>query len=978
MAKVIEKTLFTKEEVIAASLEYFDGDKLAASVFADKYALRDRDGNFHESDPSDMHLRLAREFARIEAKYPNPLSEEQIFDYLAGFKYIVPQGSPMSGIGNNFQLVSLSNCAVISGPDDTMSSIMERGRDLANLYKRRFGAGLDLSKLRPSGAAVNNSAGSSTGAASFMDLYSFVTRMVGQSGRRGALMLTMDARHPDIEKFVTMKSDPSKVTGANVSVRITDDFMRAVAKDEEYALHWPVGGTLAKFDRVVKARDIFTLIAQQACETAEPGLLFWDNIKRNLPLDYYPGFETESTNPCGELPLPDADSCRLISIYLPSFVKNEFTSEACFDWSKFREVVRAAQRLSDDLVDLELEKLRAIHSAADTQDEKDLFVRFIEKCEKGRRTGLGTHGLADALARLTVRYDSHKGLKWTDSIYRELKIAAYASSIEMAQERGTFPIHDDAKDGACPYIMDLPDDLKERMFVFGRRNGALLTNAPTGSVSILSHNCSSGIEPVFANKYTRRRKIDPAKDDISKAYKDANGDYWIEFAVFHPNVERYLRKLHDANGKIEVPYIDGYIEFADHARLHGLPHGEFPFPQELCFDEFASTVKLPEYFVESKDIEPIMRVKMQGIITKHIDHSVSSTINLPRGTTPEQIEEIYMAAWQHGCKGITVYVDGSRDAQVLTAAPEKTERSETEVIHDPELNVRLLKEDLADLEAKHTTLYEHYEKLQEENQRLLNEWAVAKTAPVGARIHRDIETHGSKYKATFRNIDGLERKVYVYVGQNDAGQIVEVFIHDEKGDEDLRPYASAVGKLVSLLLKHGVPSTEIEESLIGLKGGSVSYSGKIFNSVPDLVGKRLRAVREAEEAKLVEEPSVLGGALFNSSFEVASIGTINENGRVLPPDVAEAALHTGVIKAPAAPDGFHFFGYPKGTAKGTATVTDVTDNGEISPPVFSTGMKGQPTKAMPKGDKCPACGEENVRKVDGCPMCGSCGWSRCS
>lgn len=916
---------YTKEQVKEASQNYFEGEALPAGVFADKYALRDREERFYELVPTDMHWRLAREFARAEAPYPNAMTAEQIFPYLDGFRWIVPQGSPMFGIGNPYQLVSLSNCSVIAGPDDTMSSIMERGRDLANLYKRRFGAGLDISKLRPAGSSVNNAAITSTGAWSFADLYSYITRMVGQSGRRGALMLTMDARHPDIEKFITMKADLTKVTGANVSVRVTDDFMQAVKDDGAILLHWPIGTDLVKkrFERPAKAREIFNLIAAQACQTAEPGLLFWDTIQKNLPLDYYRayGFETLCTNPCGELPLPDGDSCRLISIPLFNFVVNPFTPNAYFDRAKFREVVRVGQRLCDDLIDLELEKLRAIRDSADTQDEIDLFTRFIEMCENGRRTGLGTHGLADMLARLGLRYGSEESLAFVDALYEDFKIAAYASSIEMAEERGAFPIWDNDIELDCPYLRALPLHLQKRMEKVGRRNGALLTNAPTGSVSILSENCSSGIEPVFLNGYTRRRKIDAQKEDTSKAFKDQNGDYWIEFEVLHPNVEKYYR----------------------HA------YGEYLAAQgDAEFEDFKMWHPLPDYFVTSDQIDPMDRVRMQAAITKHIDHSVSSTLNLPKGTTPEQIAEIYMAAWELGCKGMTVYVDGSRDAQVLSAKAEAPKVEINASVSDIEKELTQTRNELAIINAAYMAAVKEMRTLEQTID------AATSAKKLGeARTHRGIETEGSMFKATFQNMEGSSRKVYVYVGTNADGHPVEVFITDEKGDEDLKPYASAVGKLTSLLLKYGVPCEEIEDTLIGLKGASISYTGKVFNSVPDLVGKRLRAVREQQELDVIYT--------------------------AIPPlDMAKLDKADLIVPATEtrAPDGFRYFGSI--VAEATAKVTDVTDNGEIQPPTFATGLRGQPTKVIAKGDTCPSCKQTNVRRVDGCPSCPDCGWAKCA
>lgn len=752
---------YTKAEVLEASLGYFNGDELQADVFVNKYALRDKDEVYYELTPRDMHWRLAKEFARIEAKYPNPMTAEEIFPYLDRFSQIVPQGSPMFGIGNGFQDVSLSNCSVIAPPSDTISGIMETGRDMANLYKRRFGVGLDISTLRPDGASVSNSAMTSTGAWSFADLYSFITRMVGQRGRRGALMITMDCRHPDIEKFVTMKTDLMKVTGANVSVRVTDRFMIAVREDETFTLQWPVDVPIeqAKSVKIIKARDLFKLIAETACNSGEPGFLFWDQIKRNLPLDYYEGFDTISTNPCGELPLCAYDSCRLISIYLANFVKNPFTSLAYFDYEAFEKAVWVGQRLSDDLVDLELEKLERIRLKCDTQDERDLIAKFIAKCQEGRRTGLGTHGLGDTLARLCVRYDGPAALKIVDGIYGVLKELAYRSSIYMAKERGAFPAWDWEVEKDCSYLQDLPDMVKSDLRQYGRRNGALLTNAPTGSVSILSDNCSSGIEPVFRNSYKRRRKVDPSQENVVPDLIDASGDAWITYDVEHSNIKLYREVSGTTN--------------AD---------------------------PLPDYFVTSDQIDWLQRVHVQAAISRHIDHSVSSTINLPTTAGAADVEAIYLEAWESGCKGITVYRAGSREAEVLSEADEDDEDL---------LDILDEGDDIMDIDVNDLS------------------------------VNRGRDSYGRMRKATFTDSLGRDRKVYVYRGENDGGELVEVFVTDEFGGPEIHSYASAMARLISLLLKHGIDERKIAEKLKGLRGDSVSWTGGHYSSVPDFVGKFL-------------------------------------------------------------------------------------------------------------------------------------------
>lgn len=1228
-------TTYTYEEVYNAALNYFNGNELQAKVWTDKYALRDKEGRFHELDPTDMHYRLAREFARIEEKYPNPLSEDEIYGYLKNFAKIVPQGSPMFGVGNEFQLVSTSNCAVLPSPEDTMSGILNTGRDLANLYKRRFGAGVDISTLRPEGASVNNAAITSTGAWSFADLYSYITRMVGQciaedqrvltrrglipikdvragsdevwtrigwvpvsnvfhngkkavyklttehgytikatedhifssgtgekrmrdigvggdinillgapewerdyvpldkgeeyvrheynnsnrlneditlpthltpdlayvlgfsygngsiirdrkgrvsgislavahnypevehklgeiirrifshspptqtgdgavnitylqsrivgewlaannllkqsagtitypeavrnspidvqlafiagffdadgyasgrkkgfafssiskdflteiqvvlatvgivsklheedrsqqgwntlytltvtgkvskerfadlvgesikansltclgkrdhtvtprtaqdlgvkphkfsyvpgsphtlslnavtrlqeegestatlipqgilvqstvteieyvgevdtydlelpeehlfwcegfyvhnSSRRGALLISLDVRHPDVEKFITMKQDLTKVTGANVSVRVTDDFMEAVEKDEEFTLRWPIEAPPeeAQFTKTVRAKNVFKLIAECAVNTGEPGFLFWDTAQKNLPLNNYPGFEATTTNPCGEVVLSPYDSCRLISIYLPNFVRHEFEEAAEFDWDDFEDTIRVAMRLSDDLVDLELEKLHAIRDAADTEDERDLFTNFIRSCEQGRRTGLGTHGLGDMLARHRLRYDSPEALDLVASVYECLRNTAYETSIELAKERGPFPIWDWEIEKDCEFFERFPAYLLDDMFRYGRRNGAILTLAPTGSVSILSENCSSGIEPVFLNEYNRKRKVNLQQytGDKDKLYRDEVGDYWETYKVYHSNVQRYRDK-------------------------YGLSEND----------------PLPDYFVTASEIDWDARVDIQSLIQRNIDHSISSTTNLPSHANAEDVERIYMRAWKKGLKGITVYRDGSRDAQVLSAADSEAESVDEE-----------------------------------------------SDTPHSDTIYRGTETYGTNFKAEFRNLAGKERKVYVGVFKNAYGQPAEVFITDENGGKEVHAYAAALGKVLSIALKYNVSAEDLADTLEGIEGGSISYTGGIHKSVPDLVAKRLRQAVQGNIA--------------------------------IPNDAPLPTLDLDPI--------------PNGVV--TEETTTV-------------------------GDECPSCGEWSYVRMESCPTCLNCGFTNCS
>ena len=623
--------MYSREEVNKSSLEYFGGDELAANVFTTKYALKSKSGEYLETTPDEMHKRIAKEFARIESKFggESALDFETIYNDIKDFKYIVPQGSPMYGIGNNETIASLSNCVVVASPEDSVSSIVDSGKHLANLFKRRCGVGLDISNLRPEGMTVNNSAGTTTGAWSFADFYSYVCRMIGQNGRRGALMISLDVRHPDVEKFVTMKHDLTKVTGANVSIRISDDFMEAVEQDQDFTLKFPVDSNNPTYSKTVRARDLWKSVVDSATKTAEPGLLMWGNIEKYLPAQSYAekGFKTLTTNPCGEIPLSAYDSCRLISVNLKSFVVNPFESNSYFHFEKFESVVKRAMRLSDDLVELEVEKLTKIIGACDSQDEKELWTNLLRACTDGRRTGLGTHGLADALACLGMPYDSADALVTIDKIYNTLKESAYTESVWLARERGSFPVFDWELEKDNGFIKSLSSSLQNAIKSFGRRNISILTNAPTGSVSIMSQT-SSGLEPVFRNFYIRRRKLSHNEQDQMAAFVDAMGDKWTEYKVYHQNVQEYLKRF--------------------------------------------ETEEVPTFFTESDKIDWKRRVEIQGVIQKHIDHSISSTINLPKGTEPEVVSELYRLGWKLGLKGITVYVDGSRDGVLITETKKET------------------------------------------------------------------------------------------------------------------------------------------------------------------------------------------------------------------------------------------------------------------------------------------------------------------
>jgi ribonucleoside-diphosphate reductase alpha chain len=517
---------------------------------------------------------------------------------------------------------------VVESPDDNISSIMDSGKHLANLFKRRCGVGLDISNLRPENAKVNNSARTTTGAWSFADFYSYVCRMIGQNGRRGALMISMDIRHPDIEKFVTMKQDLARVTGANVSVKISDEFMRAVENKGGFTLQYPVDSKNPTHVTEIQAETLWNEIIESATATAEPGLLMWDNIINNLPAECYKdeGFQTLTTNPCGEIPLSAYDSCRLVSLNLKHLVRNPFGEKAEFDFNKLQEIASVGMRLSDDLVELELEKLEAIGKVCDTDSEKELWTKLYSACMKGRRTGLGTHGLADAIARLNLAYDSDEAIEIIAMIYETIRDTAYTESVYLAQERGAFPIFDWSKEKENSYIKRLPKNLSAKIETFGRRNISILTNAPTGSVSIMSQT-SSGLEPVFRNTYIRRRKLSHDEQHLDADYTDDLGDKWVEYKVFHHNVGEYL--------------------------------------------DLFDTEELPDFFVESSGIDWSKRIAVQAAIQRSIDHSISSTINLPKGTDSATVSQIYMEGWRLGLKGITVYVDGSRSGVLLEKGKER-------------------------------------------------------------------------------------------------------------------------------------------------------------------------------------------------------------------------------------------------------------------------------------------------------------------
>jgi ribonucleoside-diphosphate reductase alpha chain len=749
-----------------ALAEYFNGDELASNVFLTKYALRNKTGRVLESTPDQMHDRLAREFAKMEKRFggARTLSYETIRRSFDKFKYIVPQGSVMFGCGNQHVHASLSNCVVIESPADNMSSIVDSGKYLANLFKRRCGVGLDISQLRPDNTPVNNSAGTTTGAWSFADFYSYICRMVGQNGRRGALMITMDVRHPDIEQFVTMKHDLTKVTGANVSIKLSDDFMNAVESDLEFLLRYPVDAKPdeeVKYTKIVEARDLWQTIINSATATAEPGLLMWDNIKKNLPADCYAeeGFETISTNPCAEIPLSAHDSCRLISINLKNFVKQPFSSEAYFDYTHFSEMVSIAMRLSDDLVELEADQLSKIIKISDTKDEKRLWSKLRKACLDGRRTGLGTHGLADALACLRLGYDSDKGLEVVEKIYGTLRDEAYSESARLAEERGAFPVFNWDKEKNNLFIKRLPARIRKMLAASGRRNISILTNAPTGSVSIMSQT-SSGIEPVFRNSYIRRRKLSHNERAVEADFVDDVGDRWAEYRVFHHNVQEWCDRQEGTS------------------------------PDEL---------ELPDFFVESDQISWRRRVEIQASIQKNIDHAISSTINLPKDTSPDVVGDLYLRGWKDGLKGITVYVDGSRSGVLITGKEKQQSNNEG----FPQ-NGAAERPDVLDCDIHHTTIKGekwtiliglYANKPYEVLGGLANLIEIPKRHTTGRLTKHQFKTLANRYDLTF----GVDDDTTV------VRDIVKVYDN---------PNESAFTRMISLALRHGSPPRLLVEQLL--------------------------------------------------------------------------------------------------------------------------------------------------------------------
>ncbi len=790
------KTIYTYDQAYEASLKYFDGDALAAQVWVSKYALKDSDGNIFELTPDDMHRRLARELARIEARYPEGMTEDEIFELLRGFKYVVPQGSPMAGIGNDMQVGSLSNCFVVGldGKPDSYGGIMRIDQEQVQLMKRRGGVGHDLSHLRPKGMAVKNSALTSTGLVPFMERYSNSTREVAQDGRRGALMLTVSIKHPDAEGFIDAKVSLGKITGANVSVRIDDSFMQAVESGSTYRQQYPIDSDSPLVAKDIDASQLWQKIVFNAWKSAEPGVLFWDTIRRESVPDCYAdlGFETISTNPCGEIPLCPYDSCRLLAINLFSFVNNPFGKEANFDYDKLTTVVRKAQRIMDDIIDLEMEKIDLILSKIDSDPEpeevkapeRDLWLKIKAKTLRGRRTGLGTTAEGDMIAAMGLRYGTPEATDFSVSVHKTVALAAYTESVEMAAQRGAFEIYDTAREAANPYIRRIAEAdpaLYEKMARQGRRNIACLTIAPTGTTSLMTRT-SSGIEPVFMPVYKRRRKINANDPSVRIDYVDDSGDAFEEYIVYHP-------------------------KFLDWMKHEGIDTDKNYTQEELD----ALVARSPYAGATANEIDWMEKVNMQGRIQKWVDHSISVTINLPKDISVEAVESLYRHAWHAGCKGCTVYRDGCRSGVLLALEENKKKEQHT---HEPIMTKRP-----TELEADVVRFQNNKEK-----------W-IAFVGLVDGRPYEiftglaDDEdglflpkavTHGRIIKA----IDENGNKRYDFQYSNKRGHKTTIEGLSDKFNPEFWNYA----KLISGVLRYGMPIDQVLKLVGGLELDSQSIN----------------------------------------------------------------------------------------------------------------------------------------------------------
>ncbi|GAL72201.1 adenosylcobalamin-dependent ribonucleoside-diphosphate reductase [Jejuia pallidilutea] len=799
---------YTQEEAFEASLKYFKNDDLAARVWINKYALKDSAGNLFELSPEDMHRRIAKEIARIEKKYKNPLSETEVFDLIKDFKYIVPQGSPMAGIGNPYQIASLSNCFVIGndGASDSYGGIMKIDQEQVQLMKRRGGVGHDLSHIRPKGSMVKNSALTSTGIVPFMERYSNSTREVAQDGRRGALMLSISINHPDAEDFIDAKLEAGKVTGANVSVRIDDNFMKAVKANSEYVQKYPVFSEAPKFTQTIQANGLWKKIVHNAWKSAEPGILFWDTIANESVPDCYAdlGYKTVSTNPCGEIPLCPYDSCRLLAINLFSYVEAPFTKKAKFNFDLFKKHVAYAQRIMDDIIDLELEKIDVILQKIDEDPEQDevkrvernLWLNIRKKAHEGRRTGIGITAEGDMLAALGLKYGSEEGNAFSVELHKTIAIEAYRGSVNLAKERGAFSIFDSDREKDNPFILRLKEadsQLYYEMLEYGRRNIALLTIAPTGTTSLMTQT-TSGIEPVFLPVYKRRRKVNPNDKDVRVDFVDEVGDSWEEYVVFHHKFKQWM----------EVNGIDSAKNFS----------------QEEIDDLIKQS---PYYGATSNDVDWLSKVSMQGAIQKWVDHSISVTINLPNDVSEELVGDLYVKAWEVGCKGVTVYRDGSRSGVLISNEEKKEDGADNQLTNFPNKRPQTLEADVVRFQNNKEKWiafiglvddkpYEIFTGLaDDEDGILLPRW-----------VNRGLIIKN-------RNEDGSSRYDFQYKNTRGYKTTIEGLSH--KFNPEFWNYA----KLISSTLRHGMPIDKIVDLINSLQLDSAS-----INSWKNGVGRALK------------------------------------------------------------------------------------------------------------------------------------------
>ena len=809
-----QRKTYTQEEAYKSSLAYFKGDDLAAQVWINKYALKDSSGNIYELNPDHMHRRIAKEISRVEQKYPNPLSEKEVFDLIKNFKYIVPQGSPMAGIGNPYQIASLSNCFVIGndGASDSYGGIMKIDQEQVQLMKRRGGVGHDLSHIRPKGSAVKNSALTSTGLVPFMERYSNSTREVAQDGRRGALMLSVSINHPDAEDFIDAKMEQGKVTGANVSVRIDDAFMKAVDNNTHYTQKFPIHSSNPKVSNEIEAKNLWGKIVHNAWKSAEPGILFWDTIINESVPDCYAdlGYKTVSTNPCGEIPLCPYDSCRLLAINLFSYVEEPFTKKAAFNFTLFKKHIAAAQRIMDDIIDLELEKvdgiLAKITSDPELDDTKEVEIRLWKKIKEkalnGRRTGIGITAEGDMLAALGLRYSSKEANEFSIEVHKTIALEAYRASVHAAKERGAFEIFDADREKENPFILRLKEadeKLYYEMLEFGRRNIALLTIAPTGTTSLMTQT-TSGIEPVFLPVYKRRRKVNPNDKNVNVTFVDELGDSWEEYVVFHHKFKQWM----EVNG-IET---------------------EKKYSQEEL-DKIVK--KSPYYKATSNDVDWLSKVRLQGAVQKWVDHSISVTINLPNDVPEELVGKLYLEAWKVGCKGVTVYRDGSRSGVLLSNEPE----AEETLIHFPTKRPEVLEADIVRFQNNREKWIAFIGLIDEKPYEIFTGLADDED---GILLPRWVDD-GLIIKN--RNEDGTSRYDFQYQNKRGYKTTIEGLSH--KFNPEFWNYA----KLISSTLRHGMPIEKVVDLI-----NSLQLEGESINTWKNGVARALkRFVEDGTMAK---------------------------------------------------------------------------------------------------------------------------------